>query len=124
MRRFKFRMWNATEKQMCFEPNYYGSAIHVGQLVTSPDHIWMQYIGLLDKNGKEIYEGDILKGEDYKFDDHIFEVKYMKIKGCGCCEDSGIGFNLYLNDAADEVEVIGNRFENPELLEELTLNAN
>lgn len=119
MRILKFRMWDATEKQMY---TVLQGAIRSGVLVTSPDHIWMQFTGLLDKDGKEIYEGDILKGEDYKFDDHIFEVKYMKIKGCGCCEDSGIGFNLYLHDA-DEIEVIGNRFENPKLLKKIS-NAN
>lgn len=69
-----------------------------------------QYIGLKDKNGKEIYEGDILHGEFYGYPiDCIetFTVKWHKA-------DAGFLAN-YFNNA--KCEVIGNIFDNPELLE-------
>jgi uncharacterized phage protein (TIGR01671 family) len=69
-----------------------------------------QYTGLKDKKGKEIYEGDILRGEfyGYPFDCiETFTVKWHKA-------DAGFLAN-YFNNA--KCEVIGNIFDNPELLE-------
>ena len=69
-----------------------------------------QYTGLKDKNGKEIYEGDILK-----FEDSIFEVGWFS-KGArfGFCpiKNCNIGMGFSLN----RTEVIGNIHENAELL--------
>lgn len=72
----------------------------------------MMFTGLLDKSGKDIYEGDIVK-------DHrkmVFRVKfYLTDDGSGFqtdITDDGCVANLNDND----IEIIGNIYENPELL--------
>ncbi|PFA75838.1 YopX family protein [Bacillus cereus] len=77
----------------------------------------MQYTGLLDKNGKEIYEGDVV---DTIYDGKLFTgvVVYDKseldFKATNGKENYGSNFQ-YL-PCCEEVEVIGNLYENPELL--------
>ena len=66
------------------------------------DFVLMQYTGLKDKNGKEIYEGDILKtkyGTKFSFND-LVEYHIWKMKA---------------PNAFYDVEIIGNIYENPEL---------
>lgn len=89
----------------------------------------MQYTGLKDKNGKEIYEGDIVrfadKGEWYKYM-YCFEKTREEIEGMpyGVGEVKWDGRNSGWSvgvgatyEASTYLEVIGNVFENPELLE-------
>lgn len=78
-----------------------------------------QYTGLKDKNGVEIYEGDIVNCYDRNF-----IVEFRKERGgffpfacgdgCGCCEDEVIS-SYGLETSA---KVIGNIYDNPELLKE------
>lgn len=139
-REIKFRVWDVENKEMLevqeldFEPTFYGGRIAIrpdqyNDYFDTEDMILMQYTGLKDKNGKEIYEGDIVKAYfkkgAWKYNDKNYcgykngEVQY--------CVD---GFILYIenykekiyplssfvnNDGnINELEVIGNVFERGE----------
>lgn len=128
MREFKFRAWiqkaNIGEGFMLYpndkETDYFivgngdgFGAVHDEDWLNSDDYKIMQCTGLKDKNGKEIYEGDILKISEQ----NIGIVDY-RISTCSFCLMSKIG--EYQTDhlfGADEfAEVIGNIYENSELI--------
>ena len=92
-----------------------------------------QFTGLLDKNGKEIYEGDVIRVVNYLGEvpeelesdsdtgvvEWLDKLCYWYVSGIG----HGLGTLAYapfFPRYAYQIEIIGNRFENPELLEEAT----
>lgn len=85
--------------------------------------ILMQSTGLQDKNGIEIFEGDIVRWKDLEsFDDfkidEVLKVEYSNefLKWVGI-DKNGLQDDLYDFSDNRELEVIGNIYENPELLE-------
>lgn len=129
MREFKFRAWDKWDKRM-IQP-------HDGDFIKwHAMSNWkqclevMQYTGLKDKNGVEIYEGDILTSPYYPFQDDgkynyhgVIEwdqdsASFYMTKRLVNRDKNGIsdGISEPIEDIED-FEVIGNIYENPEILE-------
>jgi uncharacterized phage protein (TIGR01671 family) len=115
MRTIRFRAWDKTLKEMCeiqewvFGENGVTSAVLIGndweQEKSASEFELMQYTGLLDRNGKEIYEGDIVK-------DNFGHWEGMKVEMEPDFFHDYIEYDL--NNA--ELEIIGNIWENGDLL--------
>lgn len=134
LREIKFRAWieNSMGKYMDYEPTLCGdgilSSIFINDAMVRTDKKFMQYTGLKDKNGKEIYEGDIVNNTR-GYQDKLMLVKWSEaieeISSSGCewtRQNPGFVFEniskgmTYVFIANKDLEVIGNIYENPELL--------
>ena len=95
-------------------------AFYVNELPFIEEEAVEQYTGLTDKNGKKIFEGDIIKGKRLNAMVQIEHRKYLIIFSNGSfCAEWYIGQDNYNNDLHDffDRKVIGNIHDNPELLE-------
>lgn len=124
MREFKFRAWHKDLKIMStnvFNINNPDSfkaplfEVEEPSVAVADGIIWMQYTGLLDKNGKEIYEGDIvsffslLNNNKLPEDEDIGEIVF----GCTAFWIRGIAMSSFM---PEQITIIGNIYENPQLL--------
>lgn len=124
MREIKFRVFSKSEgMRYSFDDwsNDVDVLKDVWKYIDDYGYFIIQYTGLKDKNGKEIYEGDIVRG---KFYSDIGVVKWMNER-CGFFVISnGVGtdivnrkpFQSAYKMNSCKLEVIGNIYENPELL--------
>lgn len=133
MREIRFRAWDNKEKAFVTEYNDGSNGMILFRGNDKPIATWkeltcacggcggcmdsykdtddievMQYTGLKDKNGKEIYEGDIVL-----FDNNLFSVEW-NVNGSWCYMRHPKPFLTQIRYW--ESEVIGNIYENPELI--------
>ena len=123
MKEIKFRVWDNDLEIMSYSDaeifiTFSDDGICIGYEIDDEidDYELMQYIGLKDKNGEEIYEGDIVKLFEYKVIDNIVLPEEIVTindirKGCDTLRPS------------QYMEVIGNIYENPELLKKYNYNV-
>ena len=121
MRDIKFRVWdnerNAMLNSKSVDIDFFEGEIEITSDTIRYDEVYtdeikdfelMQYVGCKDKNNKEIYEGDIVKTKE-----HIGQIIYSK--GMFFIDVKG-DFYLPIYNVSEFMEVIGNIYENPELL--------
>jgi len=116
-REIKFRDWNPETKEMrYFNLDGYDREVHdaYGNI--------MQFTGLLDKNRKEVFEGDIIKIK-CNGDIIIGDVFYNQTRCCyminhpaGYNGSFGLQVFTLTVEICDEFNIIGNIYQNPELL--------
>ena len=123
----KFRLYD--EKYRCWsnEP----IMAYPGSPLVKQGHVIQWWTGLIDINHKEIYEGDIVKTIDSGMGILFGEPKYTRgeitwLREAFCICQSYVGGNELSNYiqcecCAAPLEIIGNRFDNPELLEDCPL---
>lgn len=127
MREIKFRAWDKSQNKMYqvrginFDNEDLWLKINETQIMGANlfEVELMQYTGLKDKNGTEIYEGDIVKYTS-ELENGIFEVKYSNCRFYGLWIEANfmdITTDLFYLGCSNELEVIGNIYQNPELLE-------
>lgn len=135
MREIKFRAWHKHEERM-LKWNKELKGVIAGGVKTissfNTDNGWMdtysykevelmQYTGLKDKNGKEIYEGDVVQFDDYDITFGL--IKWNEKHGRFEVEEYEPYTSTYFETeqfeewtTIEHFEIIGNAYENPELL--------
>lgn len=129
MRTFKFRAYDTKYKAWINIDSFYLSMFNVSRnfellLRDAPEEEFsleekyielMQWIGIQDKNGVDIYEGDVIHSENYDPPLMARLVEYRLFEHFGCCGlVSGSGFELGV--FSENCIVIGNKYDNPELV--------
>ncbi len=139
MRNTKYRAWDKSRKEWYREGcpemlTYYGFHLFGECTLIEPPHSSdlpnleiTEFTGLLDKNGKEVYEGDVLKTPHFE---HEGEIRYLyhevqwsnKLHGwfalnCGSRNENDGSPQLFVFSLSGiEIEIIGNIFEHPEII--------
>lgn len=116
-REIKFRCWDALSNKMLSDIDIEERTLRM--LDGDNDQEYLQFTGLKDKNGKEMYEGYIIKVTrsitGMRNEESISEIKYFDSHGCFGFTTK-YGWLDFSNCQMDTLEVIGNIYENPKLL--------
>ena len=123
MREFKFRGWN-NKIQFMSKPFRFGQVLNFNDQIIkslSKDEIVMQFTGLKDKNGVDIYDGDYLSNNYnakgvVSFVNGMFVVKFTYEETLLTKDGETAYFRLCTVNLI--TDIIGNIYENPKLLNE------
>jgi len=130
VREIKFRAWDKKEKVMDEPFNLYSIGYVNGENgYDAKYYILLQFTGLHDKNGKEIWEGDIvryygilpltLNTHPEGFMEVVYDEGYFGVKDLGTSHGRVANVCFVNPDDWYEVTVVGNIYENPELLKDI-----
>jgi len=129
-REIKFRAWLINEKRMVFVQTIMQmpdeSFLRIWPIKETPNKnyptnkhaILMQFTGLHDRQGKEIYEGDIVQNDASKMVNSVWSIIFKNGAFRGKPNDTLYGneFNFTELYSIKDIEIIGNIYENLELL--------
>lgn len=122
----RYRAWDEKNKEMfkdTFAVTESGEVVTVEQdfITNAPDYIFvdhltiMQSTGLTDKNGKEIFEGDVVKMAKNVYSEPTYYEVVRHRGGAYRLESKQYGCELWLRHT--DCEIAGDIYENPELVE-------
>jgi uncharacterized phage protein (TIGR01671 family) len=105
----KFRFWNPQTRSFVTNYKYNG----VVDELFEPDEFLkhQQYLGIFDKNMKEVYEGDVINFDYFDGEKTASGVVQYNNSYCAYVIDSDIGTIAIMNISLDSLEVIGNMVE-------------
>ena len=126
MRKLKFRAWDKLEKRFIYpDKGYQGHYVldlngrfqNLQNGSGGDEYVVQQFTGYYDKNGKEIYEGDIIRSYSEEFINENYEGEVVFLDAAFHVNTFQIDVKTYAGLwSGDDIEVIGNIFETSERL--------
>lgn len=127
MKTLKFRVWAAEDKrwELPMSLEVFRTSGHLECLYKDQDYVIEQYTGLLDRNGKEIFEGDIIQYEYDCKNNSFARIGFIQWSPAFAGEkynvmnkDGTLGYDSFYGGIPNEdCEIIGNIHETPDLMD-------